>query len=263
MHQNRYKPENRNSEQPPDTQMVYGIRPVMEAIDQGREFEKIFIGRGVKGDRIVELKALLKSKDISWQEVPVEKLNSLTRKNHQDVICFISPVDFYNLGNLVQGLFEKGLTPFLLLLDRITDVRNFGAIARTAECAGVHAIVIPEKGAAQVSADSIRTSAGALGRIPVCREKNLEKTVRYLQHSGIKVIGATEKGKEYTFNVSLEGPLAIVMGSEEDGISGEILRICDSLVRIPMIGHTASLNVSVACGVILFEALRQRMSSQK
>lgn len=242
-----------------DDQMIYGLRPVMEAIDAGKEIDRIFIGRGARGELMQELKTKLRENQIAYTEVPVEKLNRFTRKNHQEVVCFISAISYHSLAQVVPSLFERGVTPLLLVLDRITDVRNFGAIARTAECAGVHAIVIPSKNAAQVTADAIRTSAGALSRIPVCRENNLKQTVNYLQESGILVVAATEKGKDYHFKTDLKGPLAIVMGSEEDGVSPELLRICDQLLRIPMLGSVSSLNVSVASGIMIYEAIRQRM----
>ncbi|MBP6333902.1 MAG: 23S rRNA (guanosine(2251)-2'-O)-methyltransferase RlmB [Bacteroidia bacterium] len=239
--------------------MIYGIRPVIEALEAGKEIEKIFIGRAARGELMIALRKMLKDRDILWQEVPNEKLDKFTRNNHQEVVCFISPVHYYSLSQMIPSLFEKGLTPLILFLDRITDVRNFGAIARTAECAGVHAIVIPSKGAAQVSADAIRTSAGALSRIPVCRENNVRAALKYVQESGIKIVAATEKASDYHFQSDLTGPLAIVMGSEEDGVSDDIIRSCDELLRIPMLGSVSSLNVSVACGVMIYEAVRQRL----
>jgi 23S rRNA (guanosine2251-2'-O)-methyltransferase len=256
MNQGRRLSTRMNSDQ---GQMVYGIRPVMEAIEAGKEIEKIYIGRTAKGELMQELKKLLQDRSIVWQEVPREKLDRISRSNHQDVICFISPVHYYSLSQIIPSIFEKGETPLVLILDRITDVRNFGAIARTAECAGVHAMVIPAKGSAQVSADAIRTSAGALSRIPVCREPGLKNTIRFLQESGLKVVAASEKGKDLVYKSDLSGPLAIVMGSEEDGVSDDIIRTCDELLRIPLQGAVSSLNVSVACGVITFEAIRQRM----
>ncbi len=240
-------------------QMIYGIRPVMEALEAGKEIEKIFLGRTARGELMQNLRKMLKEREISWQEVPNEKLDKFTRNNHQEVVCFISPVHYHSLSQIVPSIFEKGLTPLILVLDRITDVRNFGAIARTAECAGIHAMVIPSKGAAQVSADAIRTSAGALSRIPVCRENNLRVALKYLQESGIKVVAATEKASEYHFKSDLSVPLAIVMGSEEDGVSDDIIRTCDEILRIPMLGSVSSLNVSVACGVMIYEAVRQRL----
>ncbi len=254
-----YRSNSRAHESREEGQMIYGIRPVIEALEAGKEIEKIFIGRAARGELMIALRKMLKDRDILWQEVPNEKLDKFTRNNHQEVVCFISPVHYYSLSQMIPSLFEKGLTPLILFLDRITDVRNFGAIARTAECAGVHAIVIPSKGAAQVSADAIRTSAGALSRIPVCRENNVRAALKYVQESGIKIVAATEKASDYHFQSDLTGPLAIVMGSEEDGVSDDIIRSCDELLRIPMLGSVSSLNVSVACGVMIYEAVRQRL----
>jgi 23S rRNA (guanosine2251-2'-O)-methyltransferase len=241
-----------------DSQLIYGIRPVMEAILAGKEVDRIFIVRNSEGNLMTELKNLLRERDITWQEVPIEKIHRITRNNHQDVVCYISPVSYASLSNIIPSIFEKGETPFILLLDRITDVRNFGAIARTAECAGVHAIVIPLRGAAQVTADAIKTSAGALNNIPICRESSLRSTIDFLRQSGLRIIAATEKGKENYFKSDFTGPIAIVMGSEEDGVSDDILRTADELVKIPLLGSISSLNVSVATGVLLYETIRQR-----
>lgn len=253
------KPSSRYRESREEGQMIYGLRPVMEALEAGKEIEKIYLGRTAKGELMQVLKKTLKEREIVWQEVPTERLDKFTRNNHQEVVCFISPVHYHSLAQLVPTIFEKGETPLILILDRITDVRNFGAIARTAECAGVHALVIPVKGAAQVSADAIRTSAGALSRIPVCRETALRNTIKYLQESGFKVVAATEKGSDYLYKADMTGPLAIVMGSEEDGVSDDIIRTCDEILRIPILGSVTSLNVSVASGVMIYEAIRQRM----
>ena len=239
--------------------IIYGIRPVMEAILAEKEIEKIFIHRGARGELMGELKKLLKEKNIFYQEVPVEKLNSITRRNHQDVICFISPIAYHSLEDIVPFVFEKGESPLILILDRITDVRNFGAIARTAECAGVHVIAIPFRGSALINADAIKTSAGALNRIPVCKEKNLVGTIKFLKSSGLKIFAATEKSNKKIFQADLSEPCAIVLGSEQDGVSDELLKITDEKVSVPMFGEIESLNVSVACGVILYEAIRQRM----
>ena len=249
----RPRPEENENEQ-----LVYGLRPVMEAILAGKEIERLFICRGAKGDLMAELKDMLKERQIPWTEVPMEKLNRITRNNHQDVVCYISSISYSKLADVVPTVFESGSTPFILVLDRITDVRNFGAIARTAECAGVHAIVIAAKGAAQVTADAIKTSAGALSRITVCRETNLKRTVEYLQQSGIKVVAASEKGQGDYYKTDLAGPIAIVMGSEEDGVSNDIIRIADELCKIPLMGKISSLNVSVAAGVMMYEVIRQR-----
>ena len=239
--------------------MIYGIRPVMEAIEAGKELERIFIHRQAKGEAMQALKKMLQERNIPYQEVPIEKLNRLTRKNHQDVVCFISAISYVPIEEIIQSLFDRGKIPLILLLDRITDVRNFGAIARTAECAGVDAIVIPEQGAAQVSSDAIKTSAGALNIIPVCRVKNMRQTVSYLKESGLKIFSATEKGNKLTFETDYSNPCAIIMGSEETGISNDLLNLSDEKIKIPLMGSIASLNVSVACGMILHEVMRQRM----
>ncbi|MFM7218307.1 MAG: 23S rRNA (guanosine(2251)-2'-O)-methyltransferase RlmB [Bacteroidota bacterium] len=242
-----------------DDQMVYGIHPVLEAIRAGKEIDRVFIHRGARGEGILQVKQLLRDNGIAWQEVPIERLERFTRKNHQDVVAFTSPVTYQPLEEIIPSLFERGVTPLILLLDRITDVRNFGAIARSAECAGVHAIILPQKGSVTVTSDAIRTSAGALNRIPVCRVRDLRQAAFYLRDSGIRIVAATEKAKDHHFEADLAGPLCIVMGSEEDGISNEMLRVCDQLLRIPMHGSVGSLNVSVAAGILLFEAVRQRM----
>jgi|SRR5690554_275160 23S rRNA (guanosine2251-2'-O)-methyltransferase len=238
---------------------IFGLRPIIEAVQAGKTIDKLFVQKGLQGEIFSELRKLINQYDIQVQYVPVEKLNRLTRKNHQGVFAFVSPVEFYRLDNLLPQIYEQGKNPFLLILDRLSDVRNFGAIARTAECVGVDAIIIPHKGAASVNADAVKTSAGALYNIPVCKENNLKKTVRFLQDSGIKIICATEKAKDFVYKADFKPPIAIVMGSEEDGVSDDILRIADENVKLPMSGKTSSLNVSVACGVFLFEAVRQRM----
>jgi 23S rRNA (guanosine2251-2'-O)-methyltransferase len=243
---------------PKEENIIYGIRPVMEAVDADKEIEKIFIARGTRGELMQELKKKLQGKNIIWQEVPVDKLNRLTRGNHQDVICFISSIAYQSIEDIIPYIFERGEVPLILLLDRITDVRNFGAIARTAECAGVHAIVIPDRGAAQINADAVKTSAGALNIIPVCKEHNLIDTLRFLKQSGLQIIAATEKASEYYFKIDYSQPTVIIMGSEEDGITAQLMKEADALVSLPMHGTIASLNVSVACGVLLYEVLRQR-----
>jgi 23S rRNA (guanosine2251-2'-O)-methyltransferase len=253
---NNFRRERENSSD--QSQLIYGIRPVMEAVHAGKEIDRIFITRNSSGELMSELKKLLLQNEIPWQEVPVEKINRITRNNHQDVVCYISSISYASISNVLPGIFEKGETPLILILDRITDVRNFGAIARTAECSGVHAIVIPYKGAAQVTADAIKTSAGALNTIPVCREKNLRDSLDYLRQSGLRIVAATEKGNKKYFDADLAGPLAIIMGSEEDGVSNDLLRQADELLKIPLFGKISSLNVSVACGVLLYETVRQR-----
>lgn len=230
----------------------------MEAITSGKEIEALYIQRGAAGGLSHELKALLTEYNITAQQVPVEKLNRLTPKNHQGAVAFISPITYQKIENIIPEVFEKGEVPLILVLDSITDVRNMGAIARTAECAGVHAIVIPAKGSAQINPDAIKTSAGALYKIPVCRHDNFMQTVRFLQESGLQLVCCTEKTKEDIYSPDYTAPTAIIMGSEEDGIRNEIIRISDHLAKIPMFGEIESLNVSVSTGVILYEAIRQR-----
>lgn len=237
---------------------IFGTRAVIEALRAERRLDKILIQKDLKNDLISELNQLLRGSGIPIVKVPLEKLNKVTRKNHQGVIAHVSLVDYSLLSNIIADAYEGGRTPFFLLLDRITDVRNFGAIARTAECTGIDAIVIPEKGSAQINSDAMKTSAGALNHIPVCREKSLVSAVTYLQESGVKVIACTEKTDNLIYDVDMSSPLAIVMGSEEDGISQEILKLVDDRARIPMGGQIASLNVSVSAGVVLYEAIRQR-----
>ncbi len=249
------------SERSKSNQLIFGIRSVIEAIESGKEIENLYVQKGLSGDLFKELRQLLDQHQLNAQFVPIEKLNRLTQKNHQGVVAFISPINYYRIEDIIPFVYEKGETPLILVLDRVTDVRNFGAIARTAECAGVHAIVIPLKGSAQVNADAIKTSAGALYTIPVCREVNLKYTLRFLQESGLQVIACTEKNEESLYDKDMSGPTAILMGSEEDGISSEYLRIADSYAKIPMMGSIDSLNVSVSAGVILYEVVRQRLTS--
>lgn len=237
---------------------IYGLHPVTEAIKSGKEIDKIFFKKGMQGSFSAELLQLAKTHQIPFQFVPQEKLDRITRKNHQGVIAMISQISYQSLENLVQMVFEEGKTPLFLILDGITDVRNFGAIARTAECAGVHGIIIPMQGSAQINEEAVRTSAGALLRIPVCREKSLKSTSTFLKESGIMLVAATEHAANHYFGQEYTGPVAIIMGSEETGISPELLRICDQMVKIPMQGEISSLNVSVAAGVLLFEVTRQR-----
>ncbi len=239
-------------------QELFGIRPVMEAIKDGKEVDKVLIQKGLQGELIKELWDLIKGYKVAYQIVPAQKLSRVSKKNHQGVIAFMSPISFHNIGEVLMSVYEKGETPLFLLLDRISDVRNFGAIARTAECAGVHAIILPEKGSARINADALKTSTGALNKIPVCREHNLKNTIQFLKDSGLKVVGCTEKTNETVYDVDYSDPCVIVMGSEEDGISAEYLKMCDNRALIPMKGKTASLNVSVACGIIIYEAIRQR-----
>lgn len=239
-------------------QMVFGIRAVMEAIESGKELESLFVQRGLGGALFLELKSLLKDHGLSYQQVPIEKLNRITRKNHQGVIGVISPISYQKIEDILPTIYERGEVPLLLLLDGITDVRNIGAIARSAECAGVHAVIVPQKGSAEINPDAIKTSAGALFNIDVCREESLSRTIRFLQESGVKVVACTEKTNSSLYANDYTGPVAFVMGSEEKGVSDDLLRTADELAKIPMFGDIGSLNVSVATGIVLYESVRQR-----
>ena len=237
---------------------IFGLRPIIEAIQAGKEIDTLFIQKGLKNELFQELWQLVRARKVNYKHVPVEKLNRLTHKNHQGVFAFISPINFHKTDNIIQDVFEKGENPLFLVLDRVTDVRNFGAIVRTAECSGVQAIIVPEKGSAAINGDALKTSAGALHNIPICREFNLKATIEYLKNCGLQIVGCTEKTEEKIYQLNFNLPTAIIMGSEEDGISTEYLKLCDYKAKIPMNGTIGSLNVSVSAGVILYEAVRQR-----
>ena len=245
-----------NSQRPKD--LIFGIRAIMESILSGKEIDKVMLQKGINNPLIRELTQKAREHHVPVSYVPQEKLNRLTKKNHQGAVAFISSVQYASLDNVIQETYSAGNEPFLLILDRVTDVRNFGAIARTAEGAGVHAIVVPARGSAAVNADAMKTSAGALNYIPVCREDNLKRTIQYLKDNGIRVIGCTEKTETAIYETDLTGPVAILMGSEEDGISPEYLKMCDHKGQIPMHGEIDSLNVSVSAGIVMYEAVRQR-----
>ena len=237
---------------------VFGTRAVIEAIKNEKNISRVLIKKGLNNELFRELMKLLKKHAINFQFVPPEKIDRVTRKNHQGVLAFISPIPFYDIEQLLPGLYESGDEPFLLILDQITDVRNFGAIVRSAECAGVHAIVIPEKGMARIGADAVKTSAGALHKVPVCKSKNLAHTIEFLQSSGINIVAATEKAEQLYTQGKLNIPVAIVMGSEEKGVSNHILEKSDQKLKIPILGDIQSLNVSVATALMIYEVLRQR-----
>ena len=237
---------------------IFGTRTVIEAIDAGKDIEKVLVQRGLQNELIKELISKMKGLKIPFTLVPLEKLNRVSRKNHQGVICYISPISFHSLDNIIETAFSKGKDPFLVILDRITDVRNFGAIARSMECAGADALVIQSRGNALIGGDAMKTSAGALNILPVCREENLKSCISDLKAAGVRIIGCTEKTEQLIYDADLKGPLGIILGSEEDGISEEYLKLCDATVKIPIAGKIESLNVSVSAGVILYEALRQR-----
>ena len=238
--------------------MIFGVRAVIEAIEAGKDIDKILVKRDIQSDLSKELFAALKGKFIPVQRVPVEKINRITRKNHQGVVAFIAAVTYQRTEDIIPTLFEEGKTPLLVMLDGVTDVRNFGAIARTCECAGVDAVIIPAKNSASVNADAMKTSAGALHTLPVCREQSLTATIKHLKESGFKIIAATEKGDYDYTRADYTAPTCIIMGAEDTGIPYDHLSLCDEWVKIPLMGHIASLNVSVAAGILIYEAVRQR-----
>jgi 23S rRNA (guanosine2251-2'-O)-methyltransferase len=240
------------------SEMIYGTRAVIEAILAGKDIERIMVLSGMNNELIRELLSTAKNHNVPVSFVPEEKLKRISSKNHQGVICVLSSVSYASLENIIDKVFSEGKEPFLVILDRVTDVRNFGAVARTAECAGVDAIIIAEKGNAPMSNDAMKTSAGALNHLPVCREPDLKKTLKLLRDSGIKVIACTEKASENIYDIDITGPVAVILGSEEDGISEALLREADELVKIPIKGKIESLNVSVAAGVAIYEIVRRR-----
>lgn len=243
--------------------MIYGTRAVMEGVRAGREIERIFLQSGLSNDLIRELIAEARARQIPLSFVPQEKLKRIASGNHQGVVCILSSVTYASLDNLVDSAYQSGRDPFLIILDRITDVRNFGAIARTAECAGVDGIVIGAKGNAPVTGDAMKASAGALNYLPVCREKDLKTACEFLKNNGIRIVACTEKASKDIYEADMDGPVALIMGSEEDGISDALIRIADELVKIPMKGKIGSLNVSVAAGVVMYEVVKRRMKGSR
>ncbi|MEK6616077.1 MAG: 23S rRNA (guanosine(2251)-2'-O)-methyltransferase RlmB [Bacteroidota bacterium] len=243
--------------------LIFGIRPVIEAIRSGKEIEKIFFQKD-SGSRLMgELNDDIKKYKIPFQFVPSEKLNHLIKsRNHQGVIALLSPVTYCDIEDIITTVFEKGETPLVIILDRITDVRNIGAIARSAECAGVHAMIVPSRGSAQINSDAIKASAGAIYQIPICRSENLKHTFDFLKKSGLRIISCTEKSEKTIYETDFSLPTAIVLGSEEDGISEEYLKLSDEKVKIPLHGKIESLNVSVSAGIALYEVVRQRNFSK-
>ena len=243
-----------------ESELIFGIRAVIEAVQAGKEVDKIMVKRDLQGELVKELFEILRGSGIPVQRVPAERLNRYTRKNHQGVIAFVSAISYYKLEDIVPAIYEQGKNPFIVLLDGVTDVRNFGAIARTCECAGVDALVIPSKGSATVNADAIKTSAGALHVLPVCKERSINEAIRFLKQSGVKVYAASEKASTLYTQADFQSPLALVMGAEDTGVDPDNLRLCDEMVAIPQVGNIGSLNVSVAAGVMMYEVVRQRLA---
>ncbi len=241
-----------------NTTQIYGIRAVIEAIRAEEPVEKVFIQKGLKGALSKELEDLVRKSGIPISYVPLPKINKLTRNNHQGVVATISPVSFLTMEELTDRVLAQHKTPLFLLLDGVSDVRNFGAIIRTAECSGVDGIIVPKKGSAPITGDTVKTSAGAAFRIPIAKTDHIKDAVFYLKASGITVVAATEKTNNLLYDVDLKGPTAIIMGAEDTGISPSILKEADHLAKLPLLGEIGSLNVSVACGVFLYEVVRQR-----
>ena len=237
--------------------LIFGIHPLIEALEAGREIDKILLKRGLRSSEVSHIMDVAKERMIPVQIVPEERLTRLTRKQHQGVIAFISEIEYTQLDQLIPMLYEEGRSPFVVLLDGLTDVRNFGAIARTAECAGVDAIIIPERGSVSVTADAIKTSAGALHRIPVCRVSSIQAAVTLLQENGIQIVAASEKAADIYTESELSLPLGLVLGAEDHGVSQDVLCRADKIVRIPQVGAIGSLNVSVAGGILIYEVVRQ------
>ena len=242
------------------SQVVFGIRAVIEAIESGKQVDKVLMKKDLGGELARELLSVTREYNVPVQRVPVERINKVTRKNHQGVIAFMAAVDYYHVDDIVPAMYDEGINPLVVVLDGVTDVRNFGAIARTCECAGVNCIVIPERNSVSVNADAVKTSAGALNYLSVCRERNLVKAVQYLRDSGFKVMGASEKTDLNYTKADFTGPVAIVLGAEDTGISTDVLKLCDTLVAIPEFGQINSLNVSVAGGIMIYEVVRQRLN---
>ena len=241
-----------------ESDCIFGLRPVIEAIKSGKQIDRLLIRQGLQGLLYHELMTEVKKNNIVYQIVPVERIELVTRKNHQGVLAWVSLIEYQHISNLLPMIFEKGEDPLIIALDGVSDVRNFGAIVRSAECLGAHAVIIPEKGSARITADAVKTSAGALNTFPVCRERSILKTIDYLKDSGLKIVCAAEKSGSKASDADLKGPIVLIMGSEEKGISRELLSLSDKTIRIPMKGTIASLNVSVAAGILLYEIARQR-----
>jgi 23S rRNA (guanosine2251-2'-O)-methyltransferase len=245
------------------TQYIYGIHAVLEAIDAAKDIDKILLSKTLNPETAQEIIEKARALRVPVQRVPVQKIDRITRRNHQGVLAMMAAVTYYRVDDLVPRLFDEGENPFVVVLDGVTDVRNFGAVARTCECAGVSAIVIPDHESVSVNADAVKTSAGALNYLPVCRERNLVSAVKFLRDSGFKIVGTSDKSQTSYTHADYTGPVAIVLGAEDKGISPEIMKLCDTQVLIPEFGHINSLNVSVAGGIMIYEVVRQRLNDDQ
>lgn len=238
---------------------IFGMHPVMEAIKANKEIDKVFIQSDLRGPHVTELRKLLKTHKVSSQNLPLGRMNHLYKKNHQGVVAFLSPIDYQPYQEVISNAFESGRMPLVLILDRVSDVGNFGAICRTAECTGVDCIIIPVKGSAQINGEAVKRSSGALLNVNISKERDLAAVAEDLKSMGLQVVGCTEKTEDLIYSADYKMPTAIVMGSEEDGINSQLMKTLDAKVKIPMMGNTESLNVSVSAGVIIYEAIRQRI----
>lgn len=240
---------------------IFGLRAIIEAIDSGSTLNKVYLQKGLRGSLFFELETRIKKERITTSFVPVEKLDRLSKnKNHQGAVAQISPIAFADLEKLIDDSLERTATPLFLILDQISDVRNFGAIIRTAECTGVNGIIIQQSGSAPINAETIKTSAGAAFKIPICRVNHIKDAIYTLQASDIKIVAATEKTEDLIYAIDLKQPIAVVMGSEHRGVNPSVLKIVDYTAKLPLLGTIDSLNVSVACGAFLYETTRQRLS---
>lgn len=238
--------------------IIFGIRAIVEAITAGKEVDKVFIQKEISGELMKDLMKVMKRNGINFSYVPVEKLNRLTPSNHQGAVASISPIGFMDLEQLIEATLEKNPKPLFLILDQLSDARNFGAIIRTAECTGVNGIIVQKSGSAPVNGDTVKTSAGAVFNVPICKVEHIKDAIYLLQANGIKTVAATEKCDQNIYDLQLNEPLAIIMGSEERGVNPSVLKIVDEKAKLPMFGTIGSLNVSVACGAFLYETVRQR-----
>lgn len=239
---------------------IFGIRAIIEAIQSGAVIDKVFLQKDAQGDLMKELLKVVKTKNVNFSYVPVEKLNRLTSMNHQGAVATISPIGFHDLDELISSTLESGKTPLFLILDQLSDARNFGAIIRTAECTGVNGIIIQKQGSAPVNGDTVKTSAGAVFNVPICKVDHIKDAVFHLQSCDIKTVAATEKTENTIYDIDFKTPVAIIMGNEERGVNPSVLKVVDEKAKLPMFGTIESLNVSVACGAFLYEAVRQRLS---
>lgn len=245
------------------SQYIYGIHAVLEAIEAGKDIDKILLSKTLNDETAREISDKARQLRVPVQRVPVQKIDRITRRNHQGVLAMMAAVTYYQVENLVPQMFDEGENPFIVVLDGVTDVRNFGAVARTCECAGVSTIVIPDRESVSVNADAVKTSAGALNYLPVCRERNLVNAVKFLRDSGFKIVGTSDKNSSPYTQADYTGPVAIVLGAEDKGISPEMMKLCDTQVFIPEFGHINSLNVSVAGGIMIYEVVRQRLNDEQ